>query len=232
MISTNREHLKIAATMLGDMCNDVVFVGGAVVDLYATNPAAPAPRPTLDVDCIIEIPTRVAYSQLEDALRRKGFVHDQSEGVPLCRWVVRGITIDLMPVDSDILGFTNEWYREGFHHTFTVSLGDGITIRLLESPYFLATKLVAMNSRGIADLRTSLDFEDIVYLLRNRESLPSEISHAEAGVKSYLSKTFGDLRKLSEISEAVAAALEFRVPAGTHAKILSTMELIGAMHSS
>lgn len=223
MNRTNRERLKTVAQALGELKDEVVFLGGAVVGLYATDPAAPDPRPTMDVDCIIEVQTRASYYQLEESLRAKGFVNDQREGAPLCRWIVRGITVDVMPTDPEILGFSNEWYIDGFHHTQTVSLNDGVAINLLEAPYFVATKLAAMKSRGTVDLRTSEDFEDIVYILRNRGSLVSEIQGAAADVREYLATSFAELLVLPVIDEAISSVLDFGEPSGTQARVRSIM---------
>jgi len=98
MSQANRERLGIVAEALGDLRTRVVFVGGAVLELYATDPAAPEPRPTLDVDCIIEVSTRYAYSKLEEDLRRMGFRNDQSEVAPVCRWLVKDIKVDVLPL--------------------------------------------------------------------------------------------------------------------------------------
>jgi hypothetical protein len=40
---------------LGNLKDDMVFVEGAVAELYASNPELSDIRPTLDVDCVIEI---------------------------------------------------------------------------------------------------------------------------------------------------------------------------------
>jgi hypothetical protein len=114
MNGTNRERLKIVARSLGDMCGTMVFLGGATVDLYGTSPAAPSPRPTLDVDCIVEVATTMQLHELEEKLRKKGFVNDRSKDAPICRWICQEIAVDLMPTRSEVLGFTNEWYEEGF----------------------------------------------------------------------------------------------------------------------
>jgi hypothetical protein len=42
--------LEAGATALGPLIDDVVFVGGASVTLWITDPGAPTPRPTKDVD--------------------------------------------------------------------------------------------------------------------------------------------------------------------------------------
>jgi hypothetical protein len=85
MKSINREMLKQIAQALGNLRVRVAFLGGSTLDLYATGPAAPAARPTLDVDCIIEIAALRDFYALENTLRGKGFKHDTSEGAPLCR---------------------------------------------------------------------------------------------------------------------------------------------------
>lgn len=57
MISTNRGMLKVVVEGLGDLSRRVVFLGGVTVDLYATDPGSSQVRPTLDVDCIVEMAT-------------------------------------------------------------------------------------------------------------------------------------------------------------------------------
>ena len=51
----NRLALTGVAKALGALTDEVVFVGGAVVGLLLTDPAAPRPRPTKDVDVIVEV---------------------------------------------------------------------------------------------------------------------------------------------------------------------------------
>ncbi len=55
MPSTNIEMLQIVAMGLGELKEEVVFVGGAVAELYADDPAASDIRPTKDVDCVIDL---------------------------------------------------------------------------------------------------------------------------------------------------------------------------------
>ena len=57
MPSTNILMLQTVANGLGELKDEMVFVGGAVAELYADNPAASEIRPTIDVDCVIEIST-------------------------------------------------------------------------------------------------------------------------------------------------------------------------------
>lgn len=64
MNSSNVKLLKIVAEGLGVLKNEMVFVGGAVAELYATNPELTDIRPTLDVDCVIEIHSIIALAEL------------------------------------------------------------------------------------------------------------------------------------------------------------------------
>ncbi len=87
MTSINIIMLQTVANGLGDLRDEMVFVGGAVAELYADNPAASEITPTLDVDCVIEIGSRLQFAKLEENLRTKGFTNDISENAPICRWI-------------------------------------------------------------------------------------------------------------------------------------------------
>ena len=94
--------LQTVANGLGELKDEMVFVGGAVAELYADNPAASEIRPTIDVDCVIEISSRLQFAQLEQNLRARGFKNDTSEGAPIYRWIYKDIKVDVMPTDGDI----------------------------------------------------------------------------------------------------------------------------------
>jgi hypothetical protein len=51
-MNSSFEMLEVIAGGLRDLLDEVVFVGGATVALYATDPAAPETRPTDDVDFV------------------------------------------------------------------------------------------------------------------------------------------------------------------------------------
>jgi hypothetical protein len=142
---------------------------------------------------------------------------------------VKDIKVDVMPLRPDILGFSNEWYQEGFRHIHMVSLGAGVTVNLLDTPYFLATKLAALHNRGLGDLRTSSDFEDIVYILRNRGSLLDEVEASDGRVRQYLSVTFKELLSSSMVDEAIDAVLGFGEPASARTRVRAPMEQMSGL---
>lgn len=83
------ELLELAAATLADLLAQVVFVGGATVTLWITDPGAPPPRPTKDVDVIVEITTRGDFyaprvlDGVFGALRPDAASQDRAEAVVL-----------------------------------------------------------------------------------------------------------------------------------------------------
>lgn len=207
----NLEMLQIVAHGMRALREQVVFVGGATTALYADDPASPEVRPTLDVDCVVEVSSRTSYHRLEEELRQLGFVNDVSEGAPLCRWVYRGIKVDVMPNDPTILGFSNKWYEGALDNSRLCSLPDGVNIRILQAPVFLAAKLEALKGRMGQDLRTSADFEDIVFLVHARSTIVSEIAEAESRVQEYIREEIRSLLTRGDWNEAVESAMGYRV---------------------
>lgn len=63
------ELLERAAEDLAPFLDDVVFVGGATITLWMTDPAAAEPRPTKDVDVVVEVENRWQLPGLDRAVR-------------------------------------------------------------------------------------------------------------------------------------------------------------------
>jgi hypothetical protein len=63
------------------------------------------------VDAIAEITSYAAYAGFSQRLRHLGFREDDNEDAPICRWRQGKTTLDVMPLDEKILGFSNRWYR-------------------------------------------------------------------------------------------------------------------------
>lgn len=201
--------LQTVANGLGELKDEMVFVGGAVAELYADNPAASEIRPTLDVDCVIEISSKLQFAKMEKNLRAKGFKNDTSKGAPICRWIYKDIKVDVMPTDSDVLGFSNRWYEEGIEIKRQKTLPDGTNVFVFPPEYYLAAKFEAHNSRGGNDLRQSHDFEDIIYILDNCSNILDNISASNPSVKEYLKSECQKLLENPNITEGIETALPY-----------------------
>lgn len=201
--------LQTVANGLGELKDEMVFVGGAVAELYADNPAASEIRPTIDVDCVIEISSRLQFARLEENLRARGFTNDTSKGAPICRWIYKDIKVDVMPTDSSILGFSNRWYEEGIEIKIQKTLPDGTEVFIFPPEYYLAAKFEAHKGRGGNDLRQSHDFEDIIYILDNCPDILDNIKASNPGVKIYLKKECQNLLENPNITEGIETALPY-----------------------
>ena len=157
MPSSNIVAIQVVSKGLGDLLDEVVFVGGAVTELYATGAGAGDIRVTLDVDCVIEISSRKEYHELESLIESKGFHHDTTPGAPVCRWVYKSIPVDIMPTAEEVLGFTNSWYIIGIENKVSHNLPDGTEISIFPPEIYLASKIEAFNNRGGKDLAEGID---------------------------------------------------------------------------
>jgi len=208
-VSIRDQHIDLiikVAKALGELNDQVVFVGGAVVSLYVTDDAAPDVRPTDDVDIMLEISSAGKLETLREKLRRKGFIQSSDDKV-ICRFRYEEIKVDVMATQEVGWAPANPWFKPGFEELEIREVND-FKLRILSLPYFIASKLTAFRSRA-KDPRTSHDLEDVVYILDNRDDITEQLLSAPEDVKSYLYKEFSQLIDDGAIREAMMANLEY-----------------------
>lgn len=223
----NIDKVCFIAKALGAMKENVVFVGGSVVELYADNPDISDIRSTVDVDCIVDlqIGTYLEYSLLEEKLHSLGFHNDTSKGAPICRKIYKGVVVDFMPVNPDILGFSNRWYADGITNKKSIMLPDGTNIFILSVEYYLATKFEAMNNRSGNDIRGSQDWEDIVYILDNCGNIVLCVNKSANPILSaHLKEQFANLLNNNNIKENIFSALSYNAEEEYINKILNLIK--------
>lgn len=176
--------LWVVARALGELVEEVVFVGGMIRQLLVTDPAAGPPRPTKDVDCIVNTGSLIDYYAFSDRLHQKGFSECMDEGAPLCRWVVNDVPVDVMPVDPAILGFSNVWYLSGIDHATRTRAPEG-SIKIVDAVHFCATKIESFLGRAGGDFY-HYDMEDLIAVIDGRAELPSEIEAAPEEVREFI----------------------------------------------
>lgn len=201
--------LDLGARTLGPLCDDVVFLGGAAICLWITEPAAPATRATTDVDVISAVSTRAGYYALGERLRERGF-SEASESNVICRWNHKdtGLILDVMPQEPDVLGFSNDWYQYALETSIERVLASGLTIHAATPPAIVATKLAAWKGRGAGDLLRSLDAHDVLILLDGREALTDELAAARPELRAYVAKELGGIARHRHFSYLVESALQ------------------------
>jgi predicted nucleotidyltransferase len=112
-----------------------------------------------------------------------------------------------MPLNEDILGFSNRWYGDALHTATEVLLPNGLTLRAITAPYFLGTKIEAFRGRGHEDYFASHDLEDIVTVVDGRPSLLAEVQASEAKLRSYLAEAVAELLSQPRFLDALPGFL-------------------------
>jgi hypothetical protein len=200
-----KELLEVAR-MLGETPRRIVFVGGMVRGLLVTDPGSSSARPTKDVDLVVEVHTRVEYYSFCEALRARGFLESSDPEAPICRWVVSGVPVDVMPTEPGVLGFSNVWYADAVATAQRVS-ADGLELPSVDAPHFMATKLEAWLKRGEGD-PFHHDLEDVLAVVDGRSSLSSELASSSAELQRFVGTQLHALLARSDCDEVLSGNLE------------------------
>ena len=161
-------------------------------------------------------------------MERLGFRHDTREDAPICRWVCDGITVDVLPVREEVLGWRSKWFEAALRSATTVDV-QGRSIRVVSAPYFVALKLEAFEERGGGDFITSVDFEDVICLFNGRETVADEIA-AEREIGKMLGTKFAAYLRSDILDDAIEGFVQTeRNPDERKAAILSRFQNVAAL---
>ncbi|MBI5514937.1 MAG: hypothetical protein HY909_14270 [Deltaproteobacteria bacterium] len=201
--------LRAVAERLGDFRERLMFVGGSVTWLLLTDPVArqQAPRPTTDVDAVVDVTTKAQYDALAPTLRALGFTEDDRPGAPLCRWRAGEMVLDLLPTSEDVLRFSNRWYSAAMLRCEQHELPGLGAIRVARATDLLAMKLEAFHDRGQDDLYGSKDLEDVITLIDGRRELADELRSADPTLRTYIETELGRLLANPAFQEALSGFL-------------------------
>ena len=207
MSNPNLEMLRIAVENLGNLADEMVFVGGCTTGLFITDEGAAEVRATDDVDSIVEATSYGQYNTFAEKLKKIHFREDTREGAPVCRWVKEETVLDVMPLDEKVLGFTNKWYEPAIEAAETREILPGMTIKVISAPYFCATKFEAFDGRGAGDYLASHDLEDIITVIDGRSEIIDEISRVQEDVREYISDKIAGLLGTRQFLDALPGYL-------------------------
>lgn len=207
MADPNIALLTAMARAMGPLCDQVVFVGGCATGLLIDNPKLMDVRPTEDVDAIVEVASLAGYHQLAEQLVQRGFRQTMEHNTPPFRWFWNRMQLDLVPLDEKVLGFANPWYRAGYEASVLIALEDGLNLKHLSAPYFLATKFEAFKDRGGNDVFLSHDLEDIMTVVEGRLNLVAEVEAAADLVRQHIARSVVGLLGLPAFANALPGLL-------------------------
>lgn len=183
----HRQMLTQVAEALGEeLLRQIAFIGGCTTGFFITDDfTRERIRYTKDVDIIVHVLGHRDWAELQTKLRRKGFKENLQEEV-ICAMYLDNLRVDFMPDNVEILGFGNRWYADALKNAQLYSINADLKIPLVQSVYFVATKLEAYLGRGNNDPLTSSDLEDIINLFEGREELCNEITAASLELRHYI----------------------------------------------
>lgn len=189
-------------------------------------------RATEDVDAIVAVVSKAEYHNLGKALRVKGFSQPMNDGDPPFRWTFAGLKLDVMPINSEVLGFSNRWYRLAMQTAITATLREGLSIRHVTAPCFVATKLVAFLDRGNGNYLMSHDLEDVLSVVDGRPELVEEIGRTDNELRQYVADVFGHLLMNEGFLNALPGLVIEGSPADRSPVILQRLRAIANMNSN
>lgn len=198
--------MRAVADRLDGLGLEYAFVGGSIVNLLLDDPTFAPVRPTDDVDVILETVTSQRYSDVEAKLRGLGFSHDVREKAPKCRWMLRNLTVDIMPTEGGQLGLNTAWFKEALA-TATVQTVAHTPLRLISPVAFLATKHVAFVDRGDGDYYGSADLEDFITVVDGRENIANEVDQAPRELRQYVGVSVRGMLDSPSFEEALPGHL-------------------------
>ena len=206
MLPDSVQAIRFVAERLDSLNERMVFLGGATLGLFITETGAAPPRPTKDVDLVVEI-TMLEYldNSFRSQLLSRGFREDVDDGV-ICRWVIEGTKVDIMPTAPWIFGFSNRWYPTAVAQAQRYQLSNGPSIRLISPACFLATKLEAFANRGRGDF-LSHDLEDVIAVVDGRSTIETEIESAPSEIRDFLAREIARLLTDNAFVESLPAQL-------------------------
>lgn len=204
------------------------FLGGSVLSLLITERSVDAIRVTKDIDVVMDIQSRKEFHSVDAMLESIGFKHDTREDAPICRWICDGITVDVLPIQEDVLGWNSKWFDSALDNAEIRTIA-GKSVRIISAPYFVALKLEAFEDRGKGDFLMSTDFEDIICLFNGRGTIVDEIS-ASGIVRDGLAKKFKEYLKSSDLEDAVEGFVQTeRNPEQCKRRIMSRFASVASL---
>jgi len=196
---------------------DPVFTGGAVVGLLISDPAAPPPSRTKDIDIVLEITGYGEFVAMEQMLRQAGFTQSWLDNVPVVAWLWKGIRVDFLPHKPTDMMKTNRWFPHLIDEAERIEVLPNRFAWCASAPCFIATKIEAFFSRGKNDYLMSKDIEDILAVIDGREELVDEMELTAPDVRGFIIASCRELLSEDRFLECIPRI----VPDDTREEVVS-----------
>lgn len=137
-MEVNSTDIITVAKALEGGVDEVVFVGASVLGLYAQDSGQAPIRQTFDVDVVLHMATRLNAESIRVLLVSRGFQQSSEDSI-ICRFRLNHNIVDILSTAENGWIPSNRWFLPGLEHAIEVDC-DGIRIKVLSLPYFIAAK--------------------------------------------------------------------------------------------
>lgn len=200
-----------------------VFTGGGIVSMLITDPAAPPPSRTKDIDLVLEITGYAEMVGMEMTLRGAGFTQSWLDNVPLVSWNWRGIGVDFLPHLPTPQIQSNRWFPYLIEEAERVEVLPNRWAWRASAPCFLASKIEAFWSRCKGDYVMSKDIEDILAVVDGRPELQNELGQTHPNVRAFLAENCHRFLEDNRFLESLPRLIPDESREGLVFKVLSGM---------
>ncbi|MDD4737096.1 MAG: hypothetical protein PHP44_13445 [Kiritimatiellae bacterium] len=226
MRAVNEKGISTVVRSMKEIGVPFALIGGSALP-YLLDPAY-IHRPTNDVDVVVEVTTRMAYSNVERKLERAGFHHDMAGG-PRCRWLLDDITVDVLPTSPNAAEFGSVWFEEAMSALESVTARDETEFHVIGPAHLLAAKLDAFFDRGVGDFQQSKDLEDIVSLVEGCSRLFPALEIGSVALRRHVSGRIQHILASPDFRGLLPGLIHQPAPPGAYERVLHKLSLISEM---
>ncbi|MDD2238090.1 MAG: hypothetical protein PHG65_12870 [Kiritimatiellae bacterium] len=226
MRAVNERDISTVVRSMKEIGVSFALIGGSALP-YLLDPAY-IHRPTNDVDVVVEVTTRIAYSKLERKLERAGFHHDMTGG-PRCRWLLDDITVDVLPTSPNAAEFGSVWFEEAMSALESVTARDGTEFHVIGPAHLLATKLTSYFDPKRDDDKKISDLEDIVSLVEGCSKLLPALEIGSMELQRHISGRIRLLLASADFNNLLLGLISQPAPPGAYNRVLQRMVSISNM---
>lgn len=203
-----------------------VFAGAGILPLLLSDPAAPPPRFTKDVDTVVNVLTYGQWERLRIRLSDCGLNPRADAPNPRhCLFYLGDLEVDVMPLNVPEILFYSRMLQLGYEYAQPHHVAEDLDILALSGPSFLAAKVEAFTDRGVRDVHMSKDLIDIVTVLDGRLEIGTECAEAAPEIRQFIANRMPNLVGDSTVMDVIS---DFLRGSGREQRVIELMRALSA----